>query len=233
MRKIDLLIADDDKQLCAFLSAHLNQTMGYNIVTANDGFSAVDLTAFHQPKIVILDLSMPLMDGMGVLKKLREWSKGAIMILSATDEEQQKVKALDLGADDYLTKPFGIDELLARVRTLVRRFDSGEASFDSVDPIIRFGDVCMDLSKRTVTKKDTELSLTRTEYELLRELASNKDKIMTHAELLSRIWGPEYGSESEYLRTFIKQIRKKVEIDPSRPQHIITQPGMGYRLMSN
>ena len=170
-------------------------------------------------------------DGIEALAQLREWYEGPIIILSATDEERQKIKGLDLGADDYLTKPFGLGELMARVRSALRRADRVAQSRGGDGAVVAAGDIQIDLARRTVTRSGDEVSLTRTEYELLRHLASNPGKVMTHRELLREVWGPEYGEETEYLRTFIKQLRRKLEPDPSRPVHLVTQPGLGYRLV--
>ena len=173
---------------------------------------------------------MPVMDGIEALVRLREWYEGPIIILSATDEERKKVEALDKGADDYLTKPFGIPELLARVRSAMRRANAAHQSPSADESVVEAGDVRIDLARRTVKKDGDEVSLTRTEYELLRFLAMNAGKVLTHRELLREVWGPEYGEETEYLRTFVKQLRRKLEQDPSRPTLLVTQPGLGYRL---
>ncbi len=191
----------------------------------------MDKAALFLPDAVILDLFMPVMGGIDVLTRLREWFDRPVVILSAIDEEQQKVQALDLGADDYLTKPFGTEELLARVRSTLRRAERTSGSRTAEQPLVTFGDVTVDLSSRTVSRSNEEVSLTRTEYELLRCLASNAGKVLTHRELLQDVWGPEYGGETEYLRTFIKQLRRKLEPSPSRPKHIVIQPGIGYRLV--
>ena len=231
MEKVGVLIADDDPRICAFISSHLSERESIKTAVVHDGQSALEQAALQQPELVILDLSMPIMDGMTALLKLRDWYSGAIMILSATDEEAQKVQALDIGADDYLTKPFGIEELLARVRTLLRRQREIDSVGQESTPLITFGNITADLSSRIVFKDGVEINLTRTEFELLKTLATNKGKIISHRELLQKVWGPEYGGEHEYLRTFIKQLRKKIEQEPSRPKFILTQPGMGYRLV--
>jgi two-component system KDP operon response regulator KdpE len=175
---------------------------------------------------------MPGMDGIETLSRLREWYTNPVIILSATDQEHEKVRALDIGADDYITKPFGSDELAARIRASLRRIGRLESS-DKEEPVIEAGTFRIDLAARIVYRYDQEVGLTRTEYDLLRTLALNAGKVMTHRQLLQDVWGPEYGEETEYLRTFVKQIRRKLEEDPSRPKHIITEPGVGYRLIPN
>jgi two-component system KDP operon response regulator KdpE len=225
-----ILVVDDDPKILAFVTSHL-KAQGYEVTTARDGQEAIEQAALSQPDLIMLDLSMPVMDGIAALERLREWFSGPIIILSATHEEREKVHALDLGADDYLTKPFSIEELLARVRAALRRAERW-AAHAAEEPIIDAGRLRIDLAQRTVTADGQEVALTPTEYELLRHLASNAGKVLSHRELLQRVWGPEYGDETEYLRTFIKQLRRKLEPDPSRPQYIRTQPGIGYRFVS-
>jgi two-component system KDP operon response regulator KdpE len=166
------------------------------------------------------------------LERLREWYTDPIIILSATDQEREKVQALDLGADDYVTKPFSPAELAARARACMRRADRLSTSENSDIPIVFAGDIEIDLAAHLVRKNSKEVRLTRTEYDLIQTLATNADKILTHRQLLQAVWGPEYGQETEYLRTFIKQLRRKLETDPSRPRHISTEPGVGYRLIT-
>ena len=226
-----ILIIDDDPKLLAFVGRRLRQEQ-FMVETALNGRDGLDSASSILPSLVLLDLSMPVMNGIETLTSLRQWYDGPIIILSATEEEHQKVEALDLGADDYLTKPFGLEELVARVRSALRRVQRVAQSQAHNDPIINAGQLSIDLGHRTVTRDGVEVSLTRTEYELLRCLASNADKVMTHRELLREVWGPEYGEETEYLRTFIKQLRRKLEPDPSRPVHLLTQPGRGYRFAS-
>ncbi len=230
MNKKDVLIVDDDPKILAFVSSHLKQN-GYTTDTATDGAQAVEKAALIQPGLIILDLSMPIVNGTWALRRLREWYDGPIMILSATNEESEKVDALDAGADDYLTKPFGIGELLARVRTLFRRANLIDTALNH-ESKLEIGHITIDLSAKLVYRDGDEVRLTRTEYELLKTLSINKNKILSHSEILKEVWGPEYGGETEYLRTFIKQLRRKLENDPSRPEQILTQPGIGYRLIS-
>lgn len=225
-----VLIVDDDPKLRSFVSRQL-QTAGYATEVAADGQEGLDKASSKPPDLILLDLSMPVMDGLEALTRLRDWYDGPIVILSANDEERQKVRALDLGADDYLTKPFGLDELAARVRSAIRRTQRSSAPERAQEAVVEMGDVRIDLPKRTLIRAGEEVPLTRTEYELLRCLAANAGKIMTHRELLQEVWGPEYGEETEYLRTFIKQLRRKLEPNPSRPVYLLTQPGLGYRLV--
>ena len=225
-----ILLVDDDPKLSAFVARQL-RSEGYQLETARDGQEALDKATTRPPDLILLDLSMPVMDGTEALTRLRQWYEQPIIIISATDEEKQKDQALELGADDYLTKPFGLAELTARVRSALRRADQTGITQGS-EGVVKVGeDIVVDLSRRTVTRQGGDVSLTRTEYELLRYLASNPGKILTHRELLREVWGPEYGDETEYLRTFIKQLRRKLEPNPSRPIHIVTQPGIGYRLI--
>jgi two-component system KDP operon response regulator KdpE len=224
-----ILVVDDDPRILAFVSSHL-KSEGYSVEVAGNGEEALEKAALVQPSVIVLDLTMPVMDGLTSLGRLREWFKGPVIILSARHEEQEKVRALDLGADDYLTKPFGMPELLARVRAAVRRSEQPAGTI-SDEPVIETGNVKIDLSRHTVTVGERGIALTPTEYELLKHLAQNAGKVVSHRELLQRVWGPEYGEETEYLRTFVKQLRRKLESDPSRPQYIMTQPGVGYRFV--
>lgn len=182
---------------------------------------------------MVLDLAMPGIDGFETLTRLREWYTDPVIILSATDQESEKVRALDIGADDYITKPFGTQELAARIRAALRRAERLSSTTDTTDPIVKAGTFEIDLSARLVYRNSEEVRLTRTEYDLLRSLAVNTGKVLTHRQLLQSVWGPEYGEETEYLRTFVKQLRRKLEEDPSRPKQILTEPGVGYRLVTN
>jgi two-component system KDP operon response regulator KdpE len=182
---------------------------------------------------VVLDLAMPGIDGFETLSRLREWYTDPVIILSATDQESEKVRALDIGADDYITKLFGTQELAARIRAAIRRAERLSSTADSTDPIVQAGTFEIDLSARLVYRDSEEVRLTRTEYDLLRSLAVNAGKVMTHRQLLQAVWGPEYGEETEYLRTLVKQLLRKLEEYPSRPKQILTEPGVGYRLVTN
>lgn len=226
-----ILIVDDDPKIRRLLARHM-VIEGFEIILAAHGEEALHQASLHQPSLIILDLSMPGMGGLAALERLREWYTDPIIILSATDQEREKIQALDLGADDYVTKPFSPTELAARVRASIRRAERLSAS-DNVDiPVVRAGDIEIDLAAHLVRKNSDEVHLTRTEYDLIQTLAIHADKVLTHRQLLQTVWGPEYGQETEYLRTFIKQLRRKLETDPSRPRHISTEPGVGYRLIT-
>ena len=226
-----ILIVDDDPKIRRLLAKHMALS-DFDVLLASHGAEALYQASLHQPKLIILDLSMPVMGGIEALERLREWYTDPIIILSATDQEREKIKALDLGADDYVTKPFSPTELTARVRSSLRRV-ARLALGDRVDsPMVSVGDIEVDLAAHIVRKAGEEVHLTRTEYDLLQALAINVDKVLTHRQLLQTVWGPEYGQETEYLRTFVKQLRRKLESDPSRPTHILTEPGVGYRLVT-
>jgi two-component system KDP operon response regulator KdpE len=175
---------------------------------------------------VILDLVLPDGRGTDVARELRRWSSAPILILSVVGEEAEKVSALDAGADDYVEKPFGIDELLARLRALMRRVSSAG------EPVLELGDLVIDLDKRAVTMGGRQVSLTPHEFELLRVLAQNEGKLMTHPAILREVWGPAYGDESHYLHVYVSQLRRKIEPDPARPRYLVTEPGAGYRLVN-
>ena len=225
-----VLIVDDDPKIRRLVAAHMKQA-GFEIYLAANGQEAIDQAALRQPDAIILDISMPGMNGLDALTRLREWYTDPVLILSATDQEREKVKALDLGADDYVTKPFGTDELAARVRAAIRRAERLSSAADPSASVVDADDFQIDLAARIVRKNGEEVKLTRTEYDLLRALAVDSNKVLTHRQLLQGVWGPEYGEETEYLRTFVKQLRRKLEPDPSRPRRILTEPGVGYRLV--
>lgn len=227
-----VLLVDDDGQILSFVSRQL-RAQGYRVELARNGQEGLDHALEFLPDLVILDLFMPVMDGVETLRQLREWSRVPVIVLSARDEEQRKVEALDLGADDYLTKPFSVAELLARVRAALRRNQQIEQPLLQDAELRLSGDVEIDLRRHQVKRAGKEIALTRTEYQLLHCLASNAGKVVSHRQLLQEVWGPEYGDETEYLRTFIKQLRRKLEVDPSRPRLVVTQPGLGYRLATS
>jgi two-component system, OmpR family, KDP operon response regulator KdpE len=241
-----VLAVDDEQGILVYVGANLRQ-QGYEVLTAHDGQEALETAALKQPDLVILDLAMPVMDGFEALRRLREWTQVPVIVLSAHADQADKVRALDLGADDYLTKPFGVEELLARVRVAFRRVDTYAAPPGG--PVVRLGGItgigggsgegqasgvtiAIDLARRIVTRDGQEIHLTRTEYDLLAYLATNLDRVVGQRELLQRVWGPEYGSESEYLRTFVRQLRKKLEPDAANPTFLLTVSGVGYRLKS-
>jgi len=227
--KSGVLVVDDDPKIRRLVATHLGQA-GFEVYLAANGEEAIYQASLNQPDIVVLDLAMPGIDGFETLARLREWYTDPVIILSATDQEQEKVRALDIGADDYITKPFGTEELAARIRAAIRRAERLSGSTDTQDPVVNAGSFEIDLAARLVYRDGEEVRLSRTEYDLLRLLAVNAGKVMTHRQLLQAVWGPEYGEETEYLRTFVKQLRRKLEEDPSRPKQILTEPGVGYRL---
>jgi two-component system KDP operon response regulator KdpE len=221
-----ILVVDDEPKIRLFIRASL-EANGYDVYLAQDGIEAVDKAASIIPDVIVLDVGMPKMDGIEACRRIREWTDTPIIILSVHGDEKDKVRALDEGADDYITKPFGIKELLARIRVALRH-----SSVNEVMPVVKAGDLEVDLSRRIVKKKDKIVRLTGTEYNLLAYFIMNIGKILTHRELLNNVWGPEYGVESEYVRVFVKQLRSKIEDNPSNPQYIITIPRIGYRFVS-
>ncbi len=221
---LHLLVVDDERAIRRFMQTALT-AHGYHIFEATTGQEALTAVAQHRPDIVILDLGLPDMDGVEVTRRLREWTAVPIIILSVRDQEQDKIAALDAGADDYLTKPFSVGELLARLRAALRR-----AHQPAADPILETNGLVVDMGRRLVSVQGVESSLTPTEYELLRILAVNAGKVLTHQQLLRQVWGMGYEAESHLLRVNISNLRHKIEPDPSRPIYIITEPGVGYRL---
>jgi two-component system KDP operon response regulator KdpE len=219
-----ILVVDDEQAIRRFLHTSLTAN-GYLVFEAKTGSEAIAAVISHRPDIIILDLGLPDMEGVEVTRRLREWTQIPIIILSVQDQEANKIAALDAGADDYLTKPFGVGELLARMRVAVRRATSPEA-----EPVFTSGDLTVDLSHRRVTAGGQELQLTPTEYDLLRILVSHAGKVLTHQQLLRQVWGRGYEEEAHLLRVNISNLRRKLEQDPARPRHIITEPGVGYRL---
>ena len=226
MRKTRILVVDDELSIIKFLRANL-EANSYQVFTALNGDEALKVFEMEIPDIVILDIMMPKMGGFEVCRRLREWSQVPIIMLSARGGEDDKVKCLDLGADDYITKPFGANELLARVRAALRR-TSGARTTPS-QPSFTSGDLEINFASRQVTVAGREIKLTPTEYGLLQELVLNTNKVLTHGMLLRKIWGSEYGSESEYVHVFIGRLRKQLEADPSNPKYIVTIPGVGYQ----
>lgn len=220
-----ILIVDDERQMRRAVGAGLRAN-GFEVSFAETGEEALDTIPLTRPDVILLDLMLPGIDGLDVVRLLREWSLAPIIVVSARGEERAKVQALDLGADDYLTKPFGMDELLARIRVALRH---ATRTADSSEPIFRDDDLTVDFSRRLVTLAGQEVHLTPTEYDLLRELIANAGKVMTHHMLLSRVWGPASAEDTSYLRTYVNQLRKKLERDPSHPERIINEPGIGYR----
>jgi len=225
-RKIKVLVIDDEPKIRMFIRANL-EARGYEVYLAQDGTEAVEMTGRVVPDVIVLDLNMPRMNGIEACRRIREWADMPIIILSVREDEKDKVRALDEGADDYVTKPFGIEELLARIRVALRRSTGAVAAA----PVFTAEDLEVDFSKHVVKRRGQIVKLTRTEYELLAYLVSNCGKVLTHRELLHNVWGPEYGEESEYVRVFIRQLRRKIEDDPSNPKFIVTEPRIGYRFV--
>ena len=225
MSKGRVLVVDDEQSIRRAVGRALT-ARGYQVELATDGEQALTAAAAFQPDLVVLDLNLPALDGLSVCRQLRGWSSVPILVLSVREDEADKVAALDLGADDYLTKPFGIDELMARVRALLRR-----AGAQGAPRPVRFrsGDLEIDLDERRVTRSGVEVRLTRTEWVLLAELCQRPGKLLTHGWLLERVWGPGYAGDVDVLRVFISQLRKKLERDPGRPRLIATDPGIGHR----
>ena len=219
-----VVVIDDEPAICRALRINL-VAREFGVVVAHDGASGLATVARERPDVVILDLGLPDMDGVDVIHGLRGWTSTPIIVLSAREQEAAKVAALDAGADDYVTKPFGMDELLARVRAAVRR--SAPAADE---PTITTADFSIDLAARLVTSTDgTTVRLTPTEWAILEVLARNRGRLVTQRQLLQDVWGPAYESETNYLRVYLAQLRRKLEPDPPRPRYLLTEPGMGYR----
>jgi|SRR5688572_15050398 len=227
MNNATILIVDDEAQIRKMLTITL-QSSGYRVSEATSGKEALKIVATHPPDLILLDLGLPDQGGQEILKHLREWYSNPIVILSVQTSEQEIVTALDGGASDYLVKPFRTGELLARIRSALRKnLDDDNAH------IGEFGELAIDFAARTVKKNHHLLKLTTTEYALLILLAKSEGKVLTHQYLLRNVWGPSYVNESQYLRVFIAQLRKKIEKDPNRPKHILTESGVGYRFIGN
>jgi len=225
-----ILVVDDEAPILRLLRRILTAS-GYEVLVAASGFEALDLAHQKEPDLLLLDLSMPGMDGMAVCRELRQWSQAPIIVVSARGEERYKVQALDQGADDYLTKPFGYDELLARVRACLRRSASKQAEEKPAEALrlcSEDGYLVLDLTTRQVTAGTRQVRLTPKEFELLHQLLAAPGRVLTHRALLKTIWGPTYGDETDYLRVFVRQLRRKIEQDPSHPRYVLTEPGVGY-----
>ena len=219
-----VVVIDDEDAICRALRINL-AARDYDVTTAADGASGLAAVARERPDAVILDLGLPDMDGTDVITGVRGWSSTPIIVLSARENEAAKVKALDAGADDYVTKPFGMDELLARLRAAVRR---GATTGD--EPTVTTPDFVVDLAAKRVTgPAGVDVRLTPTEWQLLEILVRNRGRLVTQRQLLQDVWGPSYETESNYLRVYVAQLRRKLEPDPSRPRYLLTEPGMGYR----
>jgi two-component system KDP operon response regulator KdpE len=225
MSKQRVLVVDDEPQILRALQTNLRGA-GYEVDTAATAEAALATAAMRPPDAVILDLVLPDGSGTEVCRELRTWSSAPVLVLSVVGDEPEKVAALDAGADDYIQKPFGIEELLARLRAVLRR------AGPSGGPVLEVGELVVDLDKRSVAVGGRPVSLTPHEFELLRVLAQNEGKLMTHPAILREVWGPAYGAESHYLHVYVSQLRRKIETDPARPRYLLTEPGAGYRLVS-
>ena len=220
-----ILVVDDEPQLLRALGTNLT-ARGYRVDLAPTGEAALTLAARKHPDLVILDLGLPGIDGIEVIRGLRGWSHVPIIVLSVRETERAKVEALDAGADDYVTKPFGMDELLARLRAALRRADPGEES-----AVVETADFSVDLAAKRVSRNGAEIRLTPTEWEIVEVLVRNPGKLVSQRQLLQAVWGPQYEKETNYLRVFLAQIRKKLEPDPARPRYFVTEARMGYRFV--
>jgi two-component system KDP operon response regulator KdpE len=220
-----VLVVDDEPQFLRALQTNLRGA-GYDVATAATAEAALSAAALHPPEAIILDLLLPDGRGTDVCRELRRWTEAPIILVSAVGDEAEKIAALDAGADDYVTKPFAIGELLARLRAALRR------AAPATEPTIEIGDLVLDLEKRSVTMAGAPVHLTPHEFELLRVLAQNEGKLLTHKTILTEVWGPAYQRESSYIHVFVSQLRRKLEADPARPRYILTEPGAGYRLVN-
>jgi two-component system, OmpR family, KDP operon response regulator KdpE len=222
-----ILVIEDEPPLKKFLRITL-ESQNYKVIEATRGEEGIRHAAISQPDLIILDLGLPDIDGVEVARRLREWSAIPIIVVSARGKEQDKVVALDAGADDYLTKPFGVGELLARVRVAMRHL--AVANPDSADPVFELGALKVDLARREVTVGGRAIHLTPNEFKLLSMLVKNAGKVLTHRQLLHEVWGPGSGNETHYVRVYMNQLRQKLEADATRPIYLLTEPGVGYRL---
>ncbi|MEU3403023.1 MULTISPECIES: response regulator [unclassified Streptomyces] len=222
-----VLVVDDEPQIVRALVINL-KARKYEVDAAADGAGALELAAARHPDVVVLDLGLPDMDGVEVIRGLRGWTRVPILVLSARHSSDEKVEALDAGADDYVTKPFGMDELLARLRAAVRRAEpAAGAGGDEV--VVETEGFTVDLAAKKAVREGRDVRLTPTEWHLLEVLVRNGGKLVSQKQLLQEVWGPSYGTETNYLRVYMAQLRRKLEADPSHPRHFITEPGMGYR----
>jgi len=222
-----VLLIEDDPQIRRFLRATLC-AQGFRLVEAVTGEEGLALAASHLPDLIILDLGLPDMEGLAVATRIREWSSVPILVLSARGQERDKIAALDAGADDYVTKPFGVGELTARMRVALRH--AARAKAEPAEAVFQVGDLRLDLARRQVTLGGAAVHLTPIEYKLLALLASHAGKVVTQRQLLREVWGPAFEQQSQYLRVYMQQLRKKLEATPARPRYLRTEPGVGYRL---
>lgn len=226
MRRPHVLIVDDELAIIKFVRANL-QAEDYEALTAMNGAEALEAVEMELPDLVILDITLPKIDGFEVCRRLREWSQTPIIMLSARGNDEDKVKCLDLGADDYITKPFSVDELMARVRAVLRRAQAVGAV--PAQPSFIGGDLEVNFAARRVSFAGNEVKLTPTEYSLLQELVLNAGKVLTHIHLLNKVWGPEYRGERDYLHTYVRRLRRKLELDPTEPRRLLSVAGVGYQ----
>jgi Response regulators consisting of a CheY-like receiver domain and a winged-helix DNA-binding domain len=224
-RRYKILVIDDEPQIRRLLKVSLT-AHGYDFEEAAAGRDGINKTAVYKPDLLLVDLGLPDLDGKSVVTELRGWTQVPIIVLTVRDQEQEKIAALDAGADDYVTKPFSVGELLARIRVSLRRSQAPES-----EPKICCGDLSVDLNLRRVTVRGQEVKLTPTEYDILKVLVQHAGRVLTHKQLLKAVWGNEYGDDTQYVRVYIGQLRRKIEDDPARPRYIITESGVGYRLM--
>lgn len=220
-----VLVIDDEPQIRKLLRVSLG-AHGFEVDEAATGADGISRTATFKPDLLIIDLGLPDMDGKAVVSAIREWAQTPIIVLTARDQEQEKIEALDAGADDYVTKPFSVGELMARMRVSLRRAASSEN-----EPVLTCGDLVIDLAQRRVTVAEREVKLTPTEYELLKILAQHRGRVLTHKQLLQAVWGSVDMGDTHYIRVYIGQLRRKIEQNPTQPQHILTESGVGYRMM--
>jgi two-component system KDP operon response regulator KdpE len=220
-----ILVVDDEPQIQKLLKVSLG-AHGYEIEEALTGEDGIRRAAMIKPDLLIVDLGLPDMDGKTVVQAIRSWSTVPIIVLSARDQEQEKIEALDVGADDYVTKPFSVGELMARMRVSIRR-----AAAPEHEPVLQCGDLTIDLVQRRVSVGEREIKLTPTEYELLKILAQFRGRVVTHKQLLKAVWGNNYDDDTHYIRVYIGQLRRKIEADPTQPRYITTESGIGYRMM--
>lgn len=224
-----ILVIDDEPQILRALRTILAEKK-FQVTTASRGEEGLALAAAHPPDLIILDLGLPDIDGIEVCARLRQWTQTPIVVLSVRDNERDKVAALDQGADDYLSKPFGIEELLARVRVALRHSAQAKGQKQTV---VKAGSLVIDLVRYIVTRDGAEVKLTATEFKLLAYLAANTGRVLTHQSILTNVWDPAEADHIEYLRVYMRQLRKKLEPDPERPQYLLTEPGIGYRFMAD
>ncbi len=227
--KSSILLIEDEENIRSFIATTL-KNQNYKIITASSGTEGLHLSASLCPDLVLLDLGLPDMDGMTVIKKLREWNSTPIIVISARSHEQEKAKALDGGADDYITKPFGTVELLARIRTSLRHSSQLNAGIHSNAPVYRHGDLTVDFEKHLVTLSGAMVHLTQIEFKLLGLLARNSGKVLTYSYIMEKIWGPYIDNNNQILRVNMANIRRKIEKNPAAPEHVFTEIGIGYRM---